>query len=183
MENMKDNKDFEMIYFEKLKESDFSIMQKWLNTGFVKEWYGKKEWTYQDVVEKYLPRVSGKKPTDCFIILYGEIPIGYIQAYFIKDYPDYNKYVQADDNTAGIDMFIGEEGFIHKGLGKLILGKFLEEIVFDKMSAKGCIMGPEPQNKSAIKAYEKAGFKYIKTIYISDEEEYEYLMEIKKPLF
>ncbi|MBI4642138.1 MAG: GNAT family N-acetyltransferase [Candidatus Tectomicrobia bacterium] len=77
-------------------------------------------------------------------------------------------------------MFIGEADYIHKGLGSSILRTFLREIVFATSDAVSCIIGPEPKNKVAIRAYEKAGFSYLKTIQIPDEEEPEYLMRIER---
>lgn len=107
-------------------------------------------------------------------------PIGYIQTYLIKDYRDYNQHVQVGEDVAGVDIFIGEKDFIHKGLGIIIIKKFLLEIAFANDIISSCIVGPESKNKVAIKAYEKFGFKYVKMVQIPEEEEPEYLMEIKK---
>ena len=79
-----------------------------------------------------------------------------------------------------MDLFIGEKEFIHKGLGSIIINKFLKNYIFIEDRVNKCIIGPEPKNLSAIKAYSKAGFKYTKTIQIPDEDEPEYLMEILK---
>lgn len=70
--------------------------------------------------------------------------------------------------------------FVHKGLGEQILIKFLSEYVFQLYDVECCIIGPEPKNNIAIRAYEKAGFKYFKTIQVPDEDEPEYLMRIYK---
>jgi RimJ/RimL family protein N-acetyltransferase len=62
----------------------------------------------------------------------------------------------------------------------MLLKKFLKDIVFSKKEITTCIIGPEPNNARAIKAYEKAGFKYIKTVQIPNESESTYVMEIVK---
>ena len=77
-------------------------------------------------------------------------------------------------------MFVGEIDYIHKGLGAIILRKFLEVIVFGQRNTPSCIIGPEPSNIVAIRAYAKAGFKYWKTIHAPDEDEPEYLMRIAR---
>ncbi len=169
-----------MISFKELKESDLDLMKKWLNTEFVRTWYGKRLWSYEDLVSEYLPMIRRQDPTDGFIIYVGQTPVGYIQTYLIKDNPDYSRYVQVGDDVAGMDLFIGEKGFFHKGFGVIIMVKFLADVVFKKEFVQTCIVGPEPKNQVAIKAYKKAGFKYLKTIQIPDEDEPEYLMEIKK---
>jgi RimJ/RimL family protein N-acetyltransferase len=65
-------------------------------------------------------------------------------------------------------------------LGSSILRKFLRDVVFANQSIDCCVIGPEPQNKAAIKAYEKAGFRYLKTVQISGEEQPEYLMRLSR---
>jgi aminoglycoside 6'-N-acetyltransferase len=79
-----------------------------------------------------------------------------------------------------MDLFIGEKDYIHKGLGTIIIRKFLTNYIFCKNWINKCIIGPEPKNLSAIKAYTKVGFQYIKTIHVPDEDEPEYIMEITK---
>lgn len=172
--------DIRKIKFRKLLVSDLMLMLKWLNTGFVNQWYGKRQYTYSEILDKYGNRINGDDPTNSYLIFYDNTPIGYIQAYQISDYPDYNKYAQVDENTAGVDLFIGEDNYIHKGFGTVILTKFLREVVFSKDSIVSCVVGPEPKNKVAIRCYEKVGFRYFKTIYLPEEKEPEYLMHIKK---
>ena len=168
------------IQFRRLLVSDLRLMHKWLNTDFVTQWYGKRQYTYGEILEKYGKRIVGNDATDSYLIFYDGTPIGYIQTYRISDYPDYNKYIQSDENTAGVDLFIGEGDYIHKGFGAAILAKFLEKVVFCTDAIAKCIIGPEPDNKVAIRCYEKVGFQHIKTIYNPNELEQEYLMIISK---
>jgi RimJ/RimL family protein N-acetyltransferase len=97
-----------------------------------------------------------------------------------KNYPEYNELVQTGDSASGIDLLIGEKEYIHKGLGSIIIKKFLKDIIFQKNNIKSCVIGLEPKNIIAIKAYKKVGFKYVKTIKIPNENEPEYIMEILK---
>jgi aminoglycoside 6'-N-acetyltransferase len=180
-----EQKQMDYISFERLLENDLDLLLKWLNTDFVKEWFyrygtNKRDWTYKEVKDKYLPRIKKQEPTDSFIMLYGYEKVGYIQMYLLKDHPEYNKFVQGGDDSAGIDLFIGEREFVHKGLGSKIIRKFLKNYVFCNDLINRCIIGPEPKNLGAIKAYTKAGFRYIKTIQIPDEDEPAYIMEITK---
>lgn len=166
------------ITFRKLQEEDLQLMFKWLNTDFVIEWFGKKNHSYDEIIKKYMPYIREEIPTYSFIIVYKCKDIGYIQTYLIEDYPEYSQYVQEFEKAAGLDLFIGEKECIHIGLGKHIISKFLKEYVFPVNNAISCIIGPEPKNKAAITAYEKVGFKYLKTIQIPDENEPEYLMRL-----
>lgn len=157
-------------------------MYKWLNQDHVTRWYGKERnyQIYQNVEDHYLPRARKDFPTKAFIIYIDQNPVGYIQTYKITDYPDYNQYVQTDQKSAGMDLFIGEEDYLHRGFGPKIIQKFLNEVVFEIFDVDNCIIGPEPENLAAIKAYQKAGFTYWKTIKIPDEAEPEYLMVLSR---
>ncbi|MCP4542774.1 MAG: GNAT family N-acetyltransferase [Chloroflexi bacterium] len=170
------------IRFRRLRELDLPLMHRWLNTDFVNQWYGKKQHSYAEVREKYLPRINGKAPTFSFLILYSDIPIGYIQTYKLVDYPDYSNHLQVDENAAGVDLFIGEREYIHKGLGCVVLSTFLQEIVFVSDEIDSCVVGPEPKNTAAIRCYEKTGFRYLKTVHLPDESEPEYLMRIDRAM-
>src|SRR5262249_7750269 len=103
-------------------------------------------------------------------------PIGYIQAYWIGDHNEYARALQVGPGSAGVDLFIGEPEFVHRGLGSVILRQFVRETVFDRMGARYCVIGPEVGNIIAIRAYEKAGFTYLKTVQVPGERAPEYLM-------
>src|SRR5690554_35430 len=168
----------ELISFRLLKESDLPLMHKWLNNGYANKWYGKSEFSLEEVKAKYLPYIKQEKQTYAYIILYDNNPIGYIQTYYIKSYPLYAKQIGVTENAAGLDLFIGDENYIHKGLGKYIISKFLKTIIFNILDVESCIIGPEPDNIVAIKVYEKVGFKFLKLVKTDDGKEY--LMKIQK---
>jgi ribosomal protein S18 acetylase RimI-like enzyme len=48
---------------------------------------------------------------------------------------------------------------LHKGIGPLILNEFEKQILAPHFD--WCLIDPTTENKSAIKAFEKAGFKRI----------------------
>ena len=160
-------------------------MHSWLNKRHVSKWYGKEDdfHSMESVKKKYLPRTKKDNKTKSFIICHGRNYIGYIQVYKIADYPEYNKFVKTDSRSIGIDIFIGDENYLHKGYGHLIIRDFLMKIGFQTPKINKCIIGPEPKNKIAIKSYQKAGFSYFKTIKLPDEKEPEYLMILEKEVF
>jgi len=169
------------IEFKKLEENDMPLMYKWLTTDFVHQWYCKnKNWTQDTINEKYLPQVRGETPISSYTIICNNDKIGYIQTYKTADYPEYNECLNTGYKTAGIDLFIGKKDYLHKGLGKLILKQFLKDYVFKLYDISHCTIGPEPDNKSAIAAYKKAGFKYLKTVTIPKKNEEECILIISK---
>jgi aminoglycoside 6'-N-acetyltransferase len=167
--------------FRPLELADLPQMHRWLNTDFVFEWYyEEEEYTYENIEKEFIPYIRAEEPNYSYIITYAASPIGYIQCYRIHDYPEYAKYAGEAENAGSVDLFIGEADYLHQGLGAPILRCFLREIVFPTLEVVSCIIGPDEANEVAKKAYAKAGFKYLKTIAISDEPGPEYLMRLTR---
>ena len=155
------------ISFRPLAEADLLLMHRWLATEHVSAWYPIDDVPkppIELVRSHYLPMTRGDDRTLGFIICLNGRPIGFIQAYMVRDHSEYAAAVQVEDGGAGVDLFIGEEDAVHKGLGPRVLRRFLRDVVFGELGATLCIIGPQPENGSAIRAYEKAGFKYLKTV-------------------
>jgi aminoglycoside 6'-N-acetyltransferase len=102
--------------------------------------------------------------------------IGFIQAYSLGNYPAYAAQVGRLD-AVGIDLFLGEESRMNQGLGSAMLMAFVETVLPLHFKLDTAVIGPEPANKRAIQAYEKAGFRYFKTIENPREAMSEYLMK------
>ena len=167
--------------FRALAEADLPLLHRWLHAPHVARWWYEDEPITPAWVEaKYRPRIAGQTPTRCFIITYGAMPIGFIQTYRIAAYPDYARSVDVGEEAAGVDLFIGEADYAHRGLGGPLLRRFVHEIVFANAEVASCIIGPEPKNVAAIRAYARAGFRSLKTIQVPGEPEPEYLMRLPR---
>jgi RimJ/RimL family protein N-acetyltransferase len=162
--------------FRRLLLSDLPLMHRWRRADFVMQFYARKRYSYEELVAHYAPRVTGEAPTQSYIATCMGTPIGYIQTYRIEDYPEYSRCLQIDGNAAGVDLFIGEADFLNRGLGSQILARFLREVVFADDWPSCCVVGPDPGNRRAIRASEKAGFRYLKTVEVPGEDQPEYLM-------
>ena len=161
-------------------ETDLSLMHRWLNQGEVLHWYAQEPQTCEDVERAYGPRLGGQSDVLSLIAEYDEVPIGYVQRYFTRDHPDFWGEQDLADDTAGIDLFIGEERFQHRGLGYLLVRAMLREVVFGDESTGRCIIDPFPDNAIAIRAYEKAGFRYLRTLLPPEHVDPCYLMVIER---
>lgn len=169
------------IRFRPLAHADLELMQRWLNDDFVARWWP--GWpSLEQVRARYAPRIDGAEPTRCFIAELDASPVAFIQCYYIRDWPDYAIGDEAA-NAAGIDLFIAERERAYKGLGPKIIREFLARMVFAEYDVDSCIIGPAQNNFAAIRAYEKAGFKYLTTVSIPGELEPEYLMRIGRDEF
>jgi RimJ/RimL family protein N-acetyltransferase len=166
------------IAFRPLQSADFPLLLRWLNTPHVRRWWQHDPSTLAEVTVKYTPLVTGREPTAGYLMLYEQRPIGYIQAYRIADYPEYAQAIQVEEGAAGVDLFIGEVKFVHRGVGAAVLRVFLCDIVFALPGVTYCVIGPAASNASAIRAYAKAGFRSLKTVQVPGEDEPEHLMRI-----
>jgi RimJ/RimL family protein N-acetyltransferase len=180
---MPESWDFHKITFRKLTETDLLLMHRWLNTPHVSQWWevdGKRNPDYEEVIKHYVPRFQSSDPTKSYIVVYNETPVAFIQSGLVADNLQYKEALGLGIDTVGIDIFIGEEKYIHKGLGSLIIKAFLRNIVFKVYNVDVCSIDPEPENKIAIRAYEKSGFGHIKTNWSPIEKKWAYVMTINR---
>ncbi len=139
-----------MFKFRLLTSDDFPLMLDWLSKEHVKQWWDDGDDTLEKVTRHYGRDNNAAK----FILVetqeIDEKPIGYFQYYFL------------DDGSIGIDQFIGEADYINKGIGEKTIRIFVELIVKQHQPAS-IILDPLPENKRAIRCYEKVGFKHYET--------------------
>jgi RimJ/RimL family protein N-acetyltransferase len=160
-----------MIKFRSLNRGDLPLMHRWLNTPHVVEWWADEAVGLDEISAKYSPRIDGKEDVRCFVIVRDERPIGYIQ-----EYP-------AEEKSVGIDLFIGEFEFVHRGLGASIIRQFLADVVFANPAVESCVIDPLVSNRGAIRAYEKAGFSHLETVKNPGKAEAQYSMRIGREQF
>ena len=169
------------ITFQRLTAADFPLLHRWLNNAEVALFYGvgddnRKNPTPEEVVAEYAPSLKPGSPTHSFTILLDGRQVGYIQCYRVGDYAEYAKAIDLDDDAWAIDLYVGEDDARGRGLGARVIELFLEEQVFALPGVTTCLLCPEPENDRAIRAYEKAGFRYEKTVWVAEEKAYEYVM-------
>ena len=157
------------ITFRELRAPDLLLMHRWLNAPHVRRWWYAEGSSYKEIEEHYLPGIESRDWTKRFLILYENNPIGFVQSYRIS--------------AGDVDMFIGEPEYLYRGLGSHVIRRFLSEHVFSDPEIEACVIGPEPKNAAAIRAYGKAGFRFYKTIQVPGEPEPEYLMKLSRQEF
>jgi RimJ/RimL family protein N-acetyltransferase len=172
------------LSFRRLRMSDLRLMHRWLNAPHVRRWWYAEGTSYAEIEDHYLPGIEGWDATKLFLILHEEKPIGFVQSYRISADDDeaYANMVDVAD-SAGVDLFIGEATYLHRDLSQHVIRRFLSAHVFSDPGVKVCVIGPEPNNTAAIRAYEKAGFRFFKTIQVPGEPEPEYLMRLSRTDF
>lgn len=154
------------ISFKPLATTDFENLLKWLQKPHVKKWWDTDvNYTKEAIQEKYGSYVDGykktgseRKPIHAFIIYFNDTPIGYIQYYNAYDFPRGGYQLHnLPKSLAAIDMFIGDENYLGKGIGSKSLELFLDSHVLTEFDY--AFVDPDVSNLAAIKTYENAGFK------------------------
>ena len=169
-----------MISFKPLESSDFDLLTTWINMDFVSNWYDRRKFIFDNVEKKYRFKRKDYVLVDSFIVQIDSIPIGYIQKYIIADYFNYAACMEVSYTAVGIDMFIGEKEYMHKGYGKDIVKQFMTYFIFPMPNNDMVIASPDPSDVAAIRMYEKAGFTYVKTVKCGENGHKEYVMTVRK---
>lgn len=157
-----------MFSFRPIEEADFQILYEWLQLPHIKEWWDDGDDTLEKVREHY---TRDPNETKRFILLYNNdgqellMPFGYFQYYF------------QSEGIIGIDQFLADSKVLNCGIGTQATSAFIDMII-KLHSPSAIIIDPEPENKRAIRCYEKVGFQFYKTN-IDENGKSAYMMRIK----
>jgi len=150
-----------IIAFEPVEERHLALLRSWIERPHVRQWWGEPE------VEIAMIRdmVEGRDSTRPYIVVVNGEPAGYIQCWFIGHWQ--NEPWIADNpwlgelpkDAIGVDITIGREDLLSKGIGSRALRQFV-----DGLRSQGyhtIIIDPDSENHRAVRAYEKAGFRVL----------------------
>ena len=105
------------VGFRPLTVGDLPLLYDWLGREHVRRWWGEPGPTTTRQSRSTWPRSRAAiPPTSIAIVVAGE-DVGLIQTYLLADYPDYAALVDAGDEAAGLDLFLGEARLTGSGLG------------------------------------------------------------------
>ncbi len=160
------------LTFSQLNDSDFPLLLAWLESPHVKKWWDQEVvYTIDLVKEKFGRHIHGiaisnnlNKRTYAYTISLNKEKIGYVQAYNAHDFAEENGLDLGAfyGSICGVDLFIGNPKFLHRGIGEQILNQFEKQILAPHFD--WCLIDPEKDNVGAIKAFAKSGFKVCKQL-------------------
>jgi aminoglycoside 6'-N-acetyltransferase len=153
------------VTFIPVTEGHRDMLARWLSTPHAQQWWGE---TGEELRLIYAIEDGEHEP---YIACINDEPIAYIQAWWPTKHPDYPWQHGMAPTTRGIDITIGEESNLGKGLGTLIVKHFAAKLF--REGATRLIIDPDKTNMRAVSAYMKAGF----TPY--DEYDGDLLMELR----
>ena len=147
--------------FRPMTMADLPLMRRWLEAPHVREWWGE-----PDTELGYIrDMIEGRDTTRPFIFSAGGEPAGYIQYWFIGHHQnatwiaDYPWLAELPADAVGVDLSIGDPNKLALGLGSGALRAFAEDLA--RQGHRTIIIDPDPANRRAVRAYEKAGFRAI----------------------
>lgn len=146
-----------MIEFRPLAESDLPQIEEWLRREHVARWWRD---DIQESLAEYRAGLDGREPTDHYLIVLDGRAIGMIQTYLVADYQDWEEIVQVGPGVAGVDILIGDEDQVGRGLGPKILAQFVRDVV----TADAVVATVEEPNRRSWRAFEKAGFRRVRDV-------------------
>ncbi len=167
------------IGFRVLTADDLRLVHDWLGREHVRRWWGDPG-SRADVVEHYLPAIEGRDPTDLYAVVVDERPVGLVQTYLVRDYPLHAALVDAGDEAAGLDLFIGDEVLVGRGLGSEVIRAFVDEVVFARAATRSCVADPDVRNIASIRSFEKAGFSRVRDYHDPNDGEWHALVRIDR---
>lgn len=136
-----------VIFLREITENDTSLILRWRNSEFVRNNFVIREQFTEEKQKKWLTNIIAQKKAVQYIILNDNLPIGSV---YIRD-------IDYKHKKGEFGIFIGEKEAIGKGFGFLAIKKIIK-IAFEKLKLHRVYLRVFPNNISAIKSYEKAGF-------------------------
>ena len=143
----------------KANENDYNLLYKWYHNPKVYTYFEQRIPTYEEIVTKYSQRTNIDSKTPVYIIECENNPVGIIQ--YTKLTNETKKIYGIIEEGYEIDIFIGEEGYYHKGIGTITIRKIIDKLKKDNIVL---VMVAEKENINDTKRYKKVGFEINKEI-------------------
>lgn len=145
-------------------EADLPMLKDWIVRPHWAQWWDDPEGEIAHIRDM----VEGRDTTRPFIFEIDGRSVGYAQYWFIADQRipqhliDYPWLAMLPDDTVGVDISIGDEADLSKGIGSTVV-RMVAQQLWDE-GHREIIIDPDPANARAIRAYEKAGFRTIEDL-------------------
>ncbi len=165
MTALEENIKINSITLKPLQDEDFDTFRKWIDKEYIYKWFcpdGEEQ--RQDWLNE-VENTDGKyEHFKHFIVYYDDVKIGYclyLDVYFEQAYLQENYGITVDKNSVyEIGYLIGEEEYLNKGIGKIIIKKLEEKII--ETGGKEILADPNPKNIPSINVLLSNGFIKIK---------------------
>ena len=143
----------ELLKFDPTRDAE--LLAGWLRKTHVSRWWGDPEVQLKTLLER--PVGGG----DALIAIDGR-PVGYVRWQQVPRHElEAAGIVEVPDGAIDIDIAIGDEAFVGRGIGPAALRQTVARIM-ETGHPPMIIMGTAISNDSALKAFSKAGFRPVR---------------------
>ena len=153
-----------MIDFTPVEPKHFALLLEWLQRPHVARWFA--FWmppTEEGTIELWTSMLEGRVPQRGYLVVVDGAPMGYVESSRVSEDPDWARTLGVDGEAVAADVFIADLDRIGQGLGASVVRRFYLWMM-DETGLDVGIIDPEVDNLSAIRAYEKAGFSFLREV-------------------
>jgi RimJ/RimL family protein N-acetyltransferase len=169
-----------VIDFLPVEPEHHPMLWEWLQRPHVATWFGHfTPSTYEGMVAEQTEKRDGTEPSSPYLILLDGAPIGYIQGYRWGDFPEVTDPLSLNGDAVGADLYIADAELLGQSLGPRIVARFYLRLM-DEMGLDLGFIDPEVDNARAIRAYEKAGFAFLRTTDSDEPRDQLHLMQASR---
>jgi aminoglycoside 6'-N-acetyltransferase-1b/aminoglycoside 6'-N-acetyltransferase-2 len=157
------------IVLRLMEEGDLPMLHAWLKRPHVMEWWAGEEgtMTLEEIRAFYLPRVMAEEQVTPYVAMLDGRPVGYAQSYVAMGSGDGWWEGENDPGVRGIDQILAEATDLNRGIGTRLVKALVAQLFRDPAVTR-IQTDPDPENHRAIRCYEKAGFRAVRTITTPD---------------
>ncbi|MFA5949322.1 MAG: GNAT family N-acetyltransferase [Hyphomicrobium sp.] len=143
----------EDVSLRRATRADFDMIRRWLTRADIQDWWGPVSATEAEVNIALASAYAM-----CRIIEARGTPVGYAHAVdatiWGESLPD-----DLDPGTWDLDLFVADEEHRGRGVGQRALKLLRDEVFASTLAVAVCVF-PSVKNERAVRAYEKAGFRW-----------------------
>jgi len=150
--------------FRRLTRADFPVLAGLLAEPHVARW-----WNHAvdpEALERdFGASADGAEPSEDWLVLLADRPVGLIQYSRFDDYPEYRDeltpILEVPAGSASIDYFLGDPSLIGRGLGTSMIRGFVERIWATATDVPCLIVPVHSANVASWRALRSAGFRVV----------------------
>lgn len=135
------------------RRADWDMIRRWLSRPDIQDW-----WAPLAQTEAEVNMALQSDHALCRIIECDDEPVGYAQAVDAAIWGD-DLPQELEAGTWDLDLFIASEDKRGQGVGQIALAILKDEVFATTLAVAVCVF-PSIKNERAVRAYEKAGFKW-----------------------
>lgn len=141
------------VSLERATRADFDLIRRWLARPDIQDWWGPVSATEAEV-----NMALSSEHGICRLIEVDGVPVGYAHAVDATLWGD-SLPDDLEPGTWDLDLFVADEAHRGRGVGQAALALLRDEVFATTLAVAVCVF-PSVKNERAVRAYEKAGFRW-----------------------